>query len=217
MKIKIKSVFFVVVLIAFLTVFVSAAGFSPVSLTYNLSIGQEQCQKILITSDSPELSVMDTWAENKDVEWKIKLFNASSSQLGLKLEYPIKLSSERQFEVCLTGLIGGEYHGIILVKEQQVGNSVVQLGIWIKAIINGSNLFDGSKSHSLSNLTMKTTDELPNNPPITGKVISAEESESQNLGFSSISIIIGILVLILILIILLIIFKRRQRKRQFGY
>lgn len=120
----------------FLIVNVSASGFSPTSLIFNLSPNEQSCQKITITSDSSKIIIEDKWAENKDVEWQTTKFNEYASYHGISINYPLELSDERVFEVCVSGSDTGEYHGVILIKEEQVGNSIIQMGVWVKLIVS---------------------------------------------------------------------------------
>ncbi|MCX6750830.1 MAG: hypothetical protein NTZ83_05210 [Candidatus Pacearchaeota archaeon] len=116
--------------------FAQATGFSPTSFTFNLVPNEEECGTIIVDSTSPTISVSDMWAENKDIEWKVSLFDTSASSHGISIDYDKELSiNEREVEVCVSGSKLGEYHGVILLKEEQEGNSVIQMGIWIKLII----------------------------------------------------------------------------------
>ena len=115
---------------------VIAVGFSPSSLVFELEPNQEECETIILTSDSETISVSDSWAENKDVEWKISLFEKNTNYHGISINYDNELSiDEREVEVCLSGGKLGEYHGVLLLREEQQGSSIVQMGIWLKLII----------------------------------------------------------------------------------
>ena len=116
---------------------VGAVGFSPSSLTFDLNKGEQSCQVITLSSDSETIAVSDKWAENKDIEWKVGLFNSNASDFSIFINYPKELSiDEREVEVCLSGSQIGEYHGVLLMKEEQEGNSIIQMGIWLKVIIS---------------------------------------------------------------------------------
>ena len=115
---------------------VSASGFSPSSLVYNLQVNEQKCQIITITSDSDTIAVSDKWAENKDIEWKTSLFDESADYHSISIDYPSQISQpENKVEVCLSGNKVGEYHGVMLLREEQEGNSIVQMGIWLKVTI----------------------------------------------------------------------------------
>ena len=127
----------IIVLLIILIANVDALGISPSSLSYNQSIGEEKCLQVTVNSVSANISVSDLWAENKDVEWKFFLFDTSSTTHGLSLNYLTELPiGERQFNVCLSGSKAGEYHGVLLLSEEQVGNSIIQMGIWLKVTIS---------------------------------------------------------------------------------
>jgi hypothetical protein len=137
MKIQLLMLTMLLILIAN----VEALGVSPSSLSYNQSIGEEKCLQVTVNSVSANISVSDLWAENKDVEWKFFLFDTSSTTHGLSLNYLTELPiGERQFNVCLSGSKAGEYHGVLLLKEEKVGNSVIQMGIWLKVTISGGTI-----------------------------------------------------------------------------
>ncbi len=113
-----------------------ASGFSPSSLVFNLGPNQEECQIITITSNSLTINVDDKWATNSDVEWKVSLFNSSAEEHNLNINYDNSLGEEeRELQVCLSGSELGEYHGVIIMKEEQQGNSVVQMGVWLKVVV----------------------------------------------------------------------------------
>ena len=115
---------------------VHAVSFSPSSLIFNLNPNEQSCQTINFDSNSSIISVSDKWAENKDVEWKVSNFETPASSLGISIDYPSNVSAQdKQVKVCLSGSSIGEYHGVLLLKEEQQGNSIVQMGIWLKVII----------------------------------------------------------------------------------
>ena len=134
---KIKFFLLFITLTLFVLNAIQAVGFSPSSLTFDLGKNQEGCKMITIDSDSEKITVSDSWAENESVEWKVSSFNTSSDEHEITINYDNELSiDEREVEVCLSGRKLGEYHGVLLFKEEQQGNSVVQLGVWLKVLIN---------------------------------------------------------------------------------
>lgn len=115
---------------------VNAVGYSPSSLIFKLNMGEEQCKMITINSDSEKITLTDKWAENKEVKWDVNLFKNDSDYHSLDLTYPKTLGkNEKEAEVCIKGSKKGEYHGVLLLREEQKGNSVIQVGIWIKAMV----------------------------------------------------------------------------------
>jgi len=115
---------------------VSASGFSPSSLIFNLTLNEKSCKTITINSNSDTISVSDKWAVDKDIEWKVSLFNSSADSHSITISYPSEISlPENKVEVCLSGSKVGEYHGVMLLREEQQGNSVVQMGVWLKVTI----------------------------------------------------------------------------------
>jgi hypothetical protein len=118
---------------------VTAVGFSPTSLTFNLEPGKENCKMITLNSESSTISVSDSWAENPEIEWKVSNFNTPAENHGIFINYPEELPiDEREIEVCLSGSKLGEYHGVILMKQAQQGNSIIQLAVWLKVVIESA-------------------------------------------------------------------------------
>jgi len=114
---------------------VIAPGFSPSKIVKELEIGEESCQMITVNSDSA-ISISDKWAEDEEVEWKVGLFDTSAEEHGININYDNELSEdERELEVCMSGERAGEYHGVLLLREEQKGNSIVQMGVWIKLVV----------------------------------------------------------------------------------
>lgn len=119
---------------------VLAVGFSPGSLVYKLPVGKEECQTISLTSDSETVRVSDKWAEDKNMEWKVSSFDTDANYHGLSISYPQKLTlNQRQAQVCLSGKEAGEFHGVVLLTEEQKGSSIIQMGIWIKVLIGNDD------------------------------------------------------------------------------
>ena len=128
--------FFIFLFILVSTNIVTSVGFSPINLDFEVEQNQEACKVITIESDSEIIKVSDKWAENKDIEWKVSNFDQTADYHGLTIYHPSELTAEeRQVNVCLSGNQLGEYHGVVLMQEEQEGNSIVQMGVWIKAII----------------------------------------------------------------------------------
>ncbi len=131
-----KKLIFLLFLFLFSLSLVNATGVSPSKLVYEIEPGEEMCQKISITSDSEKITVTDKWAENKDVEWRGSLFDKSASYHSLEISYDKELlEDEREIEVCISGEKLGEYHGIIIIEEELVGNTIIQMGVWLKVNI----------------------------------------------------------------------------------
>jgi len=174
-----KAIILTIIFSIFLIGGVSASGFSPSSLTFNLVPNQEQCQTITITSTSGSITVSDIWAKNKDIEWKFDLFTDSASSHSLSLNYPSSLSlNERTINVCLSGSNIGEYHGIMLIKEAQEGNSIIQMGIWLKVIISaqGSN----SNSQTSATTSQTTTSNQVQAQPVTQQTNTTNNATQQS-------------------------------------
>jgi hypothetical protein len=131
-----KKILIILGILLVLNPLVTAVGFSPTKLAYNLESGTESCQTITVNSTSEKISVSDWWAENEGIEWNVALFKTSSSTHSLTLKYPSEIFiNESKVEVCLSGTKPGKYHGLILLKEEQNGNSVVQMAVWLNVTI----------------------------------------------------------------------------------
>ena len=135
MKIKFFLLFITLTLFGLNTA--QAVGFSPSSLTFELEQGQEGCKMITIDSESEKITASDSWAENESVEWKVSSFNTKAEEHEITINYDNELFiDEREVEVCLSGNKIGEYHGVLLFKEEQQGSSIVQFGVWLKVLIS---------------------------------------------------------------------------------
>lgn len=130
-----KFQFFIFLLIL-LTPFAFAEGFSPSSLVYLMQPNEELCQVVSLDSDSVSITVSDSWAENKDVDWQIGLFNTAASEHGLSIDYDEELTiDEREIPVCISGSKLGEYHGAIIFAQAKEGTSIVRFDVWLKVVI----------------------------------------------------------------------------------
>lgn len=189
---------------------------------------------ITLSSDSELIKVSDKWVENKDIEWKVSLFDKNASYHGISLSYPSTLSiNEREVQVCLSGANSGEFHGVILMREEQVGNSVVQMGVWLKANITEpqtiiqpstpSNSGGGGGGIAKANTTNTTNTELTNDGNLsTNNELKETGEEEQTSGITGAIIggkgntIIAIIFIAAILIATYTIYRRRRWKK-FGY
>jgi len=216
---------------------VSATGFSPSSLTFNLNKNSESCQNITITSDSENITVLDSWAANNNVEWKVSSFNTSSTEHGLTLSYPKELSkSERVIGVCLSGANAGNYKGVLLVREQQVGNSIVQMGIWLKVNISevisqdtnvnngnsagtGSDVPSGDSGSAISNAKSATANSEKNSDAVDTKAATANDNNGMGITGAAVGVIENkfswtILAAVVVIGIGFFVYTKRSRKRQ---
>ena len=138
---------FITFLFLFMLSGVMAIGFSPSSLIFELEPGVKNCGIISVSSDSSAIGVDDKWASDVDVEWNVGLFDTEASDHGISINYDDELlADEREVEVCLSGEEVGEYHGVIVLREEQEGSSIVQMGIWIKLTIKQTNNNTGNLS-----------------------------------------------------------------------
>jgi hypothetical protein len=236
--------FFIIIFLSSLS-FAQASGFSPSSFTFNLIPNEEECGTITIDSTSSTISVSDTWAENKDVEWKVGLFDTSASSHGISIDYDEQLSNnENEVEVCVSGSKVGEYHGVILLREEQEGNQIIQMAIWIELIIaektqevinqnagggGGSGSSTKSTTNSTTNSTNTTTQEtqegvyvsVPNTENNTTTNQINEENKNKITGLvtgegGTRNIIVAILFIIIITGIVIYNANIRRKKKN-GY
>ncbi len=116
--------------------YASGISFSPSSLTYKIEQNTQTCKNITLTSNSEKITITDTWAENKETEWKTNLFDKTAQYHNLTITYDKELTKEeRILQICITGETLGEYHGAIILEEQKIGNSIIQAVIWMKVNI----------------------------------------------------------------------------------
>lgn len=179
--------------------FIYAVSFSPPNLVFNLSVGEKNCQNITLSSDSEKIALSDKWAESKDVAWNPNLFVKSANEHGLKVTYKKELSlDEREVQVCLSGNKPGEYHGILLLSEEQEGNSVIQMGVWLKAVI--------SEKGNEEVVNKKEVNNISSNNLLTGASVVSERNDSVSIWVIMV-LIAGIVVLVLISIV---VYKKRR-------
>ena len=149
---------------------VIAISFSPGDLIYEINAGEKECKIIIINSASPTITISNRWAENKSQQRIAGLYNKTSNYHGLSLDYPKEIKSkDKQFEVCISGKYSGEFYGIIIIQEEQVGNTIMQGGVWLKVIIKGDNY----KPENWTEDTEEIQKTSENNAGITGAVIGA--------------------------------------------
>ncbi len=185
---------------------VIAIQFSPGYINYELEINQKECKNIMINSDSPILSISDRWAENKSQLKQPGLYTKTSDYHGLSVDYSKEIKSrDKQFEVCISGEYSGEYYGMIILQEEQVGNAIMQGGVWINVSVNGDN--SKPESETKNQLLEQNTNEKISGSGITGAVIGAFQR----------NILSAVIIFVLILIILyLLVNNKRKKQIEFG-
>lgn len=152
-------------LVVFMVGGVLASSFSPSKLTLNSEIGEKVCGKIILDSDSETITVNDLWAENENTDWKVSLFNKDAKYHKLSVDYDSELfSDEREVEFCVSGKKAGEYHGVILLREAQEGNSIIQMGVWLDVAITEK------QNRKFSNITGAFIGAIKNNYYIIGGI-----------------------------------------------
>ena len=231
---------FFIFLIIFLSSAVIATGFSPNSLIFDLNQNEQQCQIVSLMNVTEEIEVINLWAENKDVEWKISNFNTDASAHGIEITYTVENTApgEKKAEVCLSGTKTGEYRGVIIFRQAQQGNSVVQLAVWLKAIIKesasdftnpnqnsvGGNANSNSEPNEETNkdsennlnyekLSAEAEQENNQNPSITGNTIN---KNTEKITFNWLYFVIPFVFIFTITIVVFYI-KRREKRRMLGY
>lgn len=127
---------YLILLSIFLIPFASAIQFSPTSLEFNLEKNQISCKHINFQIESTN-TLKDAWAQSTSLPWTITSFQTGSQELSLALSYPTEINpEEKEIQLCLSGAVPGEYHGALIFREDEIGNSVVQFAIWLKVNIN---------------------------------------------------------------------------------
>lgn len=150
-----------------------AVGFSPSNLVYNLEPNEEECKTVTINSESETITVSDVWAENVDVEWKVSNFDTDTSEHGLSLTHSeSETEGKRIYDVCLKGSQKGEYHGAIIFKQGQEGNSIIQMAVWLKVVISESEATSNNDNTGVGSNTIQNT---PGNVAITTSSIQNDD------------------------------------------
>jgi hypothetical protein len=127
-----KTILFFILLIPF----VSALEFSPASLQFSLEKNEISCKKINFEIES-SAAVHDAWAQNNLEQWSVTNFKTSSDEHQIELSYPSKINSEeKEFQVCISGSKSGDYRGVLIFREEKIGNSIVQFAVWIRLHVN---------------------------------------------------------------------------------
>lgn len=225
-----QFIFFIFLILIFANLaempnFVGATGFSPSSLIFNLAPEETQCKTISISSTSEIITADDKWAENKNAEWKVNDFNSDASSLGISINYPSELSSgEREIEVCVSGKNLGEYHGVLLLKEEQQGNSIIQMGIWLKLIVGEiSQQTQSSQTNYASSGKNSTIKNLSENISVEKTEIKNEISENKITGQAisdgkfNYKLFLSILVVLIIFILIIFFYVNYKKKRKMLY
>ena len=228
-----KAVLFLILLIPL----ISGLEFSPTSLQFSLEKNETLCKKINFEIES-SAAVHDAWAQSSLEQWSITNFKTSSQEHGIKISYPTETNpEEKELQVCISGSKSGDYRGALIFREEKVGNSIVQFGVWLKLHINASSTEDdkpkppedddedsGNSGHShRSSSSSQTVFYVPQNTskvydfqtlsfPITQEKIRLNQPQKEIAVTqqNSAILILTIPVLIVILLIVLMISKKRK-------
>ncbi len=232
-----KSYFFVLFFIFLVLPSVSAVGFSPSSLTYDLQQGEEKCQVISLTDVTEQIEVTNLWAESPEVEWELANFDTLASEHDLNLFYTIdNAENGKEVNVCISGSDLGEYHGVIIFRQEQEGNSIVQLAVWLKVIIteviqppassassSGGGGGSGGKKAGITTVSIQESEKETANEIAEFEELSAETEtdEEENAGITgnainnderNISVVNFIPIIFIAVIIAVSIYIKRKRK-----
>ncbi len=226
-----KNLFFIFLFLFLNIGSAMAISFYPSNLVFDLDVGEEGCEEIAFFSDSEEVELFDVWGESDDVDWKVGFFKYPSEVHELELDYPESvLNNEESFEVCVRGYEKGEYRGALILREEQVGNSIIQGGVWLKVLVEGGGdvqLSDEIIKEYSSNKGGNPSDEEKEdeiikrnkgigneNPPmvvikednsgITGAVIGSGIVDWKN----------GIIFVLVVIILSMIVYNQRKRKKK---
>jgi len=197
---------------------VFAIGVSPSNLVFDLKAGEELCQNVYVTFDTPSASVFDVWGKGEEAEWKFADFKTKSTEHGITITYPKTLSNaQKEVEVCVNGKYNGEYHGALVSRGESGGNVVSQAAVWLLINIeDGLTKPDASDEEeyevpSTTSLSAETNDQnnapTPSSPSITGNVV--REDSGNWVGTS-----IWLVVIAVFTFIVLSIYVRMKRRRE---
>lgn len=229
-----KIYFFFLFIIFFISA-VSAVGFSPSSLVFKLDKNHEQCQAITLTGVTDEIDVINVWAENSQAEWKVGEFKNEASSHGLELSYSINdVENNKYIDVCVQGSKEGEYHGAIIFKQSQQGNSIVQLAVWLKVTITSQEKTESSGSgassqaisknqqtanqvqNKIQQLSSSNTQPAQENPNAQALADSTPE-ENEKTSFNFVYFVLPLVLIILFYIAIKVYSKIKYKRRSLGY
>lgn len=144
-----KKPLFIFFFSIFLLSTVSAEGFSPNSLTFNLNVDEEGCQHVTLTTESESLEVRDVWAASSGEDWNIANFDTESGEHELTISHALtEIENGKDAEVCISGSQEGEYHGAAIFRQEQQGNTIIELAVWLKVIIREAQQPENANGNS---------------------------------------------------------------------
>jgi len=203
--------FFIFYFLIIISNSVLAIEFSPGYLNYEMEINQILCKNITVNSNSDFLNISDRWSENEDHFKESMYYTNTSDYHGLSLDYLKVIKSGSKFSVCISGNYSGEYHGLLIMQEEQVGSTIMRGGVWLNVSINGDyskpkdSYTNIKESITAKEAVQEKTSE--NKSSITGSVIGIIQ---RNIWTTAI-----IFILIAIIAYLLILAHNRKKQNQF--
>jgi len=174
---KKKILFLFVALLIPLTV---ALEFYPSTLEFSLQPNEVACKTIYFQLDSPA-KVTDIWASSSEEPWSITDFQTPSITHKLVLTYQKELTTEKEIQVCLSGSQPGNYKGAILIRQEEVGNSVVQFAVWLKVSIEGQTTPEPEEQEDSGSSRSRNSGKTISNVQPTQE---SAQTNFQTLGFS---------------------------------
>ncbi len=201
-----KFLFFIFLILIINLNGILAISFSPGDLIYKIDVGKEECKTINLNSESQTIAIFDKWAENIEQQRKPNLYTKTAEYHGLSLSYPKQISEGKEIRVCISGKYPGNYYGIIILQEEQIGNAIMQGGVWINVLITGNSINNEKKEQTQETTPGEAVQEkiTENNSGITGAVIGALQR--------NIWVTATIFLLILIILYLLVLVHNKGKK-----
>lgn len=207
----------------------SAIEFSPSNFVLDLDVNEVVCKNIFFKLESFG-TINDLWASDSPQQWTIAGFNTSSDSHNLQISYPSQVSpEENEIEFCVSGSRPDKYRGALLIREGEVGNSIMQIAIWLDVTITGepaeddendsnndhdsSSGFRGSKNYYTS--TVHNSQESPDSlQQISYQIpqdtiqLNKKTSEARQNELTPIIILAAVLVIILIALLILFLLRK---------
>jgi hypothetical protein len=163
---------------------VQAAQFSPTKLEFILAKDTLECKKINFELDSPAI-MNDVWASSSAQPWSVTDFKTASEELKINIAYSRTINlDQNEARICISGSNPGEYHGALVVREEEVGNSIMQYAIWLKLSIEGSQNSDDADTSSSSRSSKKSRPTNADNEETPEKKVK-KQTTVQNLSFKN--------------------------------
>ena len=120
--------------------FVSASdlGVYPDEMKFDVDIGEKACSQVIVfSSENISVELEDSWAEQGYFGRESERHTLKSELKGIEISYSDKFSfrGQKEIKVCITGNIAGRFHGLLMIRGENVG-----IGSWMSVNVHGNVL-----------------------------------------------------------------------------